>query len=68
MNKHIDWSIMDIANCNAEKIEIEKENNKTKKDILEEEHLTKQDIKDAKLGALVILGLFLLGQVLGVWQ
>lgn len=66
MNKHIDWSIMDIANCNAEKIE--KENNKMKKDILEDEHLTKQDINDAKICALVIVGLFLLGQVLGVFQ
>lgn len=66
MNKHIDWSIMDIANCNAEKIEIE--NNKVEKDILYEERLTKKDINDAKICALVIVGLFLLGQLLGVFQ
>ena len=66
MNKRIDWSIMDIANCNAEKIE--KEKNKVEKDILYDERLTKEDIKYAKLCLLVIVGLFLLGSVLGVWQ
>lgn len=66
MNKRIDWSIMDIANCNAEKIE--KENNEVEKDILFDERLTKEDIKDAKLCVLVIVGLFLLGHLLGVWQ
>lgn len=66
MNKRIDWSIMDIANCNAEKIE--KENDKVGKDILYEEQLTKKDIDDAKLCAFAIVGLFLLGHLLGVWQ